>query len=82
MGIEIGTLWRLGPWRLLPELCFGGAIVAVALAQSPTLLLLPTTVLFAGKFLLSPFLHPCLFERGGQRRRRRHNGWRPKFRHR
>lgn len=59
---------RLGPLHLLPELCCGGAIIAVALAQSPPLLLLPTTVLFAGKFLLAPLLHRCLFERSGHRR--------------
>lgn len=47
----------------IPELLFGGLIIVVAVLQNPSLLLLPTTLLFAGKFLISPFLNKIVFER-------------------
>ena len=44
------------------EVCFGLLILAVALARRPVLLILPTTALFAGKFLLTPWLDKWIFK--------------------
>jgi hypothetical protein len=48
---------------LFCEFCFGAAIVLVAAQQHPGLLLLPTTVLFAGKFLAAPWLNSWIWRR-------------------
>lgn len=52
---------RLQLVHFLPELLFGSLIVCVGALQHPTLLLLPTTILFAGKFLISPYLDKLIF---------------------
>ncbi len=52
---------RLKSQHFLPELLFGTLIIAVAITQDSNLLVLPTTVFFAGKFLITPFLNPLLF---------------------
>ena len=52
---------RLQLVHFLPELLFGSLIVCVGAFQHPTLLLLPTTILFAGKFLISPYLDKLIF---------------------
>lgn len=43
--------------QYLPELFFGLLILAVPAVRHPALLLLPTTVIFAGKFLFALILH-------------------------
>ena len=50
-----------GTVHFFPELCFGSLVVVVALLQHPALLLLPTTILFVGKFLVAPFLERGVF---------------------
>ncbi len=44
------------------EVSLGLMILAVAAVKRPALLLLPTTVLFAGKFLVTPWLNWWIFE--------------------
>lgn len=52
-----GASPRLRPAHFLPEVLFGILILGVSVTQHPTLLLLPTTVLFVGKFLSAPCLN-------------------------
>jgi cellulose synthase/poly-beta-1,6-N-acetylglucosamine synthase-like glycosyltransferase len=47
---------------LVPEVLAGVLIVVGALSQSFVVLLLPTTMLFAGKFLMAPFLDRLVFD--------------------
>ena len=46
----------------LQEVYLGAAIVVAAAVTRPALLLLPTTALFAGKFLISPWLNSLIFQ--------------------
>jgi hypothetical protein len=48
--------------RTLLEPIFGLLILAIAIIQHPALLLLPTTVLFVGKFLITPWLNAWFFQ--------------------
>jgi len=50
--------------RFLPELIFGTLIVVIALLQHKSLLILPTTILFVGKFLITPVLNKIVFFKG------------------
>ncbi len=53
---------RPRPDHFFPEVLFGALILAVSGAQHSTLLLLPTTILFAGKFLAAPYLNNWVFD--------------------
>lgn len=57
------TTQRMG--HFLPEILFALLILVIATIQQPVLLLLPTTVLFAGKFLVAPCLGALVFDEGG-----------------
>lgn len=52
-----------GSVHFLPELFFACLILLVCSLQQVTLLFLPTTILFVGKFLATPFLNALTFER-------------------
>ena len=56
-----GVSARLSTTYFLPEILFGTLIIAVAGIQNPILLSLPTTILFAGKFLAAPYLNNLVF---------------------
>jgi cellulose synthase/poly-beta-1,6-N-acetylglucosamine synthase-like glycosyltransferase len=45
----------------LPEVLFAICILTIAVTQHPALLILPTTILFAGKFLVAPSLNTLVF---------------------
>lgn len=49
---------------LAPEICFGASILVIAAVQHPALLLLPTTGLFAGKFLVASRLNSWMWRPG------------------
>lgn len=61
----------LALWRVCPELCFGLAIVIVAAVQHPVALLVPSTGLFAAKFLVPPLLNRMVFRSKRDRSLRR-----------
>jgi hypothetical protein len=54
---------QLQPAYFLPEVLFAALILAVSAAKHPALLLLPTTILFVGKFLAAPCLNTLVFNR-------------------
>lgn len=56
-----GSSRGLGPAHFIPEVLFAVFILAIAAIQHPTLLVLPTTILFAGKFLVAPYLNTLVF---------------------
>lgn len=56
-----GSLENLRIFHYCPEVLFGILIISIASLKNPILLLLPTTLLFAGKFLISPFLNKWVF---------------------
>jgi membrane glycosyltransferase len=56
-----GSSRGLRPFHFLPELLFAIFILAIAATQHPALLVLPTTILFAGKFLVAPYLNTHVF---------------------
>lgn len=47
--------------HFLPEVLFAIFMLAIAATQHPVLLVLPTTMLFAGKFLVAPYLNTIIF---------------------
>jgi cellulose synthase/poly-beta-1,6-N-acetylglucosamine synthase-like glycosyltransferase len=51
----------LRPAHFLPEVLFAILILIIAAIQNFTLLLLPTTILFTGKFLVAPYLNTVIF---------------------
>jgi cellulose synthase/poly-beta-1,6-N-acetylglucosamine synthase-like glycosyltransferase len=56
-----GNIEKFKTVHFLPDIVFGTLILIIAITKHPSLLLLPTTILFAGKFLVSPFLDKLMF---------------------
>lgn len=56
-----GSSKGLSRVHFLPEVLFAILILAIAAIQHPALLALPTTIVFAGKFLVAPYLKTLVF---------------------